>query len=303
MNSKTEYPLISVGIPTYNRSKKLPKTVASIFEQGYSNFELIISDNCSSDDTQDVCNELRQVYPNIRYFRQEENIGMIPNFEFIIQQAIGKYFMLVADDDSLEPNILRRYAEFLEKNDNYSLVSGEIKYWSGEDLVFHEKGFNFEQESAGMRVVAFYYKVVYGGIFAGLMRSDFAKQVPIRTVIGNDWHFLAGLAFLGKIKNLQFTGYHKRIGGTSVNFKQYAKSLGESDFAANYPHLKMAKDAYLEIIERTKIYSVLSRPAKLILAISSFVSIIACYYGKIFPFIIGGKIKRMILHPFNLGFK
>ncbi len=302
MENKTT-PLITIGIPTYNRSKKIPRTVASIFEQNYVNIEVVISDNCSSDDTQEVCSGLMQAYPNIRYFRQKNNIGMIPNFQFIIQQASGKYFMLVADDDTLEPNILNRYANFLEEHAEYSLVSGEIKYWSGDKLLYHEKGFNFEQTWPSLRVIAFYFKVVHGGIFAGLMRLRFAKEVPLRKVIGNDWHFLAGLAFLGKVKNLEFTGYHKKVGGTSVNFKQYAMSLGESNFAANYPHIKMAKDAYHEIMSNAKIYAILPSTGKFFLAAASFLSIVSCYYFKIFPFVIGGKVKRLIMNSLRLSFK
>ncbi|NER08783.1 MAG: glycosyltransferase family 2 protein, partial [Okeania sp. SIO3C4] len=94
-------PLISIGIPTYNRPQRLRKTLASITCQTYSNLEIIVSDNCSSDDeTQKVVQEFMETDPRIRYFRQDENIGMFYNFKFVFDVSKGDYFTWVADDDA-----------------------------------------------------------------------------------------------------------------------------------------------------------------------------------------------------------
>jgi glycosyltransferase involved in cell wall biosynthesis len=303
MESKIEYPLVSIGIPTYNRSKGIYRTLASIWAQRYPNLEVIVSDNCSTDNTQEVVQEIGKSHPEIMYHRQETNIGMIPNFEFVLRNATGKYFMWVADDDALEAGALLQYVTFLESHAKHSLVSGEIKYWSGNEQDLSERGFTFEQKSSSLRVIGYYSKVVYGGMIHGLMRRELTKGIALRHVIGNDYHFIANLAYLGEIKHFEFVGYHKNFGGSSKDFKQYAKHMGDSDFAGNFPHLKMACDAFAEVMYHSQVYSQMPFHAKFTLAVSSFSSIIMRYYGKIFPLMVGGRIKRFIFNQPYLRLK
>lgn len=292
---------MSIGIPTYNRNVGIKKTLESIWMQAYPNLEIIISDNHSTDNTNEIIEGIKQDHPEIKYWRQETNIGMIPNFEFVLRQASGRYFMWVADDDNLEPRIIHKYVAFLEEHPAYSLVSGEIKYWLNNAADFNEHGFTFEQNSPGLRAVSYYFKVVYGGMIHGMMRRDLTKHVPFHPVIGSDYHFVANLAYLGKIKNFEFVGYNKTFGGMSKSFKQYAEAMGESDFAKNFPHLKMACDAFAEVWSRSPVYSPMHSLPKLLLAVSSFSGVFFCYYGKIFPLMLGGKIKRFFGRVFTLN--
>jgi glycosyltransferase involved in cell wall biosynthesis len=303
MESKNEYPLVSIGVPTYNRNIGILKTLDSIWQQKYPNLEIIISDNCSTDNTPEVIESLVKEHPDIKHYRQESNVGMIPNFEFVRRKATGKYFMWVADDDRLEPGILDKYVSFLEKNPEYSIVSGEVRYWLDDVPDFHEKGFNFEQNSQILRVVGYYFKVIYGGMVHGMMRRELTERVKMRKIIGNDYHFVANLAYLGKIKNFDFVGYNKNFGGTSKSFKQYAQAMGDSKFAGNFPHIKMACDAFEEVMYKSSVYSSMPALSKLTLAISSFSGVFLCYYGRIFPFAVAGKIKRFIQKPFRNNLK
>ncbi|HTH56735.1 MAG TPA: glycosyltransferase family 2 protein [Cyclobacteriaceae bacterium] len=294
MEQKTKHPLVSIGIPTYNRSKGVLKTLASLWAQKYPHLEVIISDNCSSDDTKGVIQLNRLEHPQIKYYRQNSNIGLVKNFEFVLRKATGKYFMWVADDDTIEPGAILKYVSFLENNIDYSLVSGEIKYWLNDKQCISERGFNLEQKSSSLRVLGFYSKVVYGGMIHGMMRRELTKHISLRQAIGNDYHFIANLAYLGEIKHFDFVGYNKNFGGTSKDFRQYAKQIGDSNFAGKFPHLKMAHDAFAEVMYRSPIYSEMPPPAKLALAAASFSGVILRYYGGIFPFVVGGKIKRLV---------
>jgi glycosyltransferase involved in cell wall biosynthesis len=91
-------PLVSIGIPTYNRaSSYLKAALRSAVNQTYKNIEIIVSDNCSSDNTESVVKEFND--PRIRYYRQQENIGAVPNSNFCLKQSQGKYFLALYDDD------------------------------------------------------------------------------------------------------------------------------------------------------------------------------------------------------------
>ena len=288
-----KYPLVTVGIPTCNGGDRISKAVRSVLDQGYPNVEIVISDNCSSDNTMVVCRELSAGNPCIRYYRQPRNIGMMPNFEFVLRQAAGDYFMWMSDDDSLECGILQKYVGFLSNNREYALVSGRIKYWIGDRPVFCEEDFNIEQGQPAARMIKFYFKVVYGSVFYGLMQKKIALRIPLKNRIGDDWHFVACLAYFGKIKTLDCIGYNKKCGGISRSFKEYAENMGATPFAASYPHVQIALDAFHDILRDSPVYATRRSLQRLILAVSSFLTILVSYYGKQYPFIVGGKLKRL----------
>ena len=96
-------PLVSVGIPTYNRPKSLIRTLNSILHQTYKNLEIIISDNCSTNaDVEKIVMKLCSKDSRIKYFRQKKNMEAAYNFNFVKNNSNGKYFMWLADDDWLD---------------------------------------------------------------------------------------------------------------------------------------------------------------------------------------------------------
>jgi glycosyltransferase involved in cell wall biosynthesis len=93
-------PLVSVGIPTYNRPKGLRLTLESITGQTYRNLEIIVSDNCSSDqEVEAVVKEFQKKDNRIQYFKQPDNFGPMNNFKFVLEKATGEYFMWATNDD------------------------------------------------------------------------------------------------------------------------------------------------------------------------------------------------------------
>jgi glycosyltransferase involved in cell wall biosynthesis len=100
------YPLVSVGIPTYNRADGyLKEAIQSVLNQTYPNLEIIVSDNCSSDDTGTVVKAFND--SRIRYHRHDVNIGPNNNFNFCLDQAQGAYFLLLHDDDLIDPDFFQ----------------------------------------------------------------------------------------------------------------------------------------------------------------------------------------------------
>ena len=291
--SGNNVPLVSIGMPTFNSNGRILQSINSILKQSYSNIEVIISDNCSTDNTQELCCRLTKKHPFIRYFRQERNTGIIPNFDFVLKQASGDFFMWIADDDTLEPGILNKYVDFLTDHPDYSLVSGQILHWLGNRLIFCERNLSLEMNSPGLRVFRYYVKVVYGAMFHGLMRKKIADKISMKNRIGDDWHFVAAIAYNGKIKNLDSLGYNKKLGGLSKNFKQYASAVKATQFAADFPRIQIAVDAFSDILIYSSVFAEMSFLSRFILATTSCLGILIKYYCKEVPFIIGGKIKRL----------
>lgn len=113
----TQSPLVTVGIPTYNRPQGLEETLRRITRQTYRNLDIFISDNHSQDEA-----AVRAVIEKfkgdsrIRYVRQTRNIGALPNFRFLVDNAKGDFFVFAADDDLLDEDYISAMADVLFKN-------------------------------------------------------------------------------------------------------------------------------------------------------------------------------------------
>ncbi len=86
-------------MPVYNGERFVREALDSLLAQTFTDFELLISDNASTDGTEMICREYADRDPRIRFVRQVENIGALANFEFVMRQARGEYFMWAASDD------------------------------------------------------------------------------------------------------------------------------------------------------------------------------------------------------------
>ena len=100
-------PRICLGLPVYNGERYLRQAIDSMLAQTFRDFELIISDNASTDRTREICLEYQKRDPRVRYFRNESNIGPAANFNLVFQRAHAEYFKWVAADDVCEPDFLR----------------------------------------------------------------------------------------------------------------------------------------------------------------------------------------------------
>src|SRR6266851_7432426 len=90
---------VSICLTTYNRASVLPKTLDSLLAQTSSDFELIISDDCSSDDTQDICRRYAAKDRRVKYFRNERNLNMPGNLNAAIRRSTGVYIANLHDGD------------------------------------------------------------------------------------------------------------------------------------------------------------------------------------------------------------
>ncbi len=92
-------PTITIGMPVYNGSNYIREAIDSLLKQTFSDFELIISDNASTDDTKDICEQYVRNDSRITYVRQNKNLGPLANFKFVLDSAKSEYFMWAAADD------------------------------------------------------------------------------------------------------------------------------------------------------------------------------------------------------------
>jgi glycosyltransferase involved in cell wall biosynthesis len=109
-------PKVSIGVPVYNGERYLEAALRSLVEQTFDDFELIICDNASTDQTADICRDIAAVDSRVRYYRNPKNIGANPNFNRTLELATGEYFRWAAYDDLCEPAYLERCVAALESD-------------------------------------------------------------------------------------------------------------------------------------------------------------------------------------------
>lgn len=290
----TDGPLVTIAIPTMNRRHDLPTSIDSVLAQDYKNFELLISDNGSTDDTPEFCKELEAQDCRVRHIRHEQNIGFMANWNFVLQQAAGKYFMWLGDDDWIEPGTLSAYVEFLENHADYSLVSGNILYWSNGKVIRLEEGLSQDARVDKERTISYYSKVIDGAMVYGLCRTEMAQNIEQENGIGPDWHFVAAMAFQGKLKQLNFLAYNKVLGGNSSSYLKYARVMGISKFWGYAPFFKIAIDSMGIIWKKYPVYQNVSKGTRMGMALRSFNGILWNFYIRRYPYILGGKVLRTL---------
>jgi glycosyltransferase involved in cell wall biosynthesis len=121
-------PRVSIGLPVYNGDRYIRETLDSILSQSFSDFELIIADNCSSDETQQICEEYANKNSRIIYHRNEKNLGAAPNYNLAFELSSGEYFKWADYDDILSPDFISRCVEVLDSHPEVAVCFPRAKF-------------------------------------------------------------------------------------------------------------------------------------------------------------------------------
>ena len=144
----TATPLLSIGLFLYNGEKFLAGAIESILNQTFRDFELIISDNCSSDQSGEICRHYAAQDSRIRYYRNERNMGAGWNLRRVYELSTGKYFKQAAHDDMIQQDYLRLCVDALEADESLVLAHSLTR-------VIDENGQLVENYDDGMRTGSF----------------------------------------------------------------------------------------------------------------------------------------------------
>src|SRR5690606_10265590 len=139
-NEKSDSPLISIGIPFYNAEKYLAFAIQSIIVQSYANWELILVDDGSSDNSLKIAQEFARKDIRIRVICDGENKKLPCRLNQIIQQSKGEFIARMDADDIMHPNRLEKQIKFLNENPNIDLVSGSLVSIDSHNNVMGTRG-------------------------------------------------------------------------------------------------------------------------------------------------------------------
>lgn len=268
--------LVTIGLPTYNRAAPLRRAVESALNQTHTQLELIISDNASTDGTEEYCLELCRRDPRVKYVRQPVNLGMTANYMDVLRRARGAFFMWLGDDDWLDAAYVSECLKVLRVQPGYVSVGGGGKYYRGEDtLIEHSDA--LEQEQPAARVLAYYQNVGRNSAFYGLMRRAELAEVTLQNTLGGDWLLVAEMAFKGKLKAIKHVFIHRSDEGSSGDLARLAQSFGLHRFYALNPFFTIAATIFNDIAWRSPTYRTIGRYARVTLARKAAGAVIATH--------------------------
>jgi GT2 family glycosyltransferase len=122
----TDRPAVTVCIPTYNRRELLAASLQSVLQQSWQDVEIIVSDNASTDDTEEYVRSIGD--PRLHYDRLEDNIGLFGNLSRCLQLGSGRYRVMLPDDDLMLPGNLERKVRFLDGHPSAGMVHSAFRY-------------------------------------------------------------------------------------------------------------------------------------------------------------------------------
>lgn len=195
-------PMISIGVPVYNGADYVQEALDSLLSQTYIDFELIISDNASTDNTPMICEEYAKRDQRIHYIRQSENIGAVKNFKFVLDRAQAKMFMWAAHDDLWSPDYLANAIKLLaDESVDFVFPTFRLKSISFLiEKIFDPEIFRFiestDRKTRVLNFIALHFLSHSANIVYSLFRTEFIRKAWICQDVGNDG--VLGAVLLGR---------------------------------------------------------------------------------------------------------
>ena len=223
-------PAVSIGMPVYNGEKYIREALDSLLAQTFTDFELIISDNCSIDDTSQICREYAAKDSRIRYVRQDQNLGPGANFEFVLQEASGEFFMWAAHDDRWKNTCIDRLVTLLMNDHKCGLVFSNYIVRNLETNVetYHKVRASETESSACnflLRVLNVRSSLVYG-----LYRTSLIRNTKFEGFDLADVHFISELSIKTKIKIVDDYLYIAGTKGERIPYSLSGAKINRSPF-------------------------------------------------------------------------
>lgn len=248
---------VNIGMPVYNGEKFLRRSLDSILAQTFTDFELIISDNASTDSTAVICNEYVKKDKRIRYIRQKENIGPARNFNFVLQEANSEYFLWMAVDDYILPDFVKQTVKFLDDNKNFIGCISKVRTFQNNDvdskvdpidLAF--RNFRYKIVSTfrpgntysisgtyEQKVRMLFKKNMYRVMYSLFRTEKLRENIVVKSFVGFDVPLVLNILKHGDINMLDEVLMHRYDYGISTNGSLSVSRMYNSGFfSIIFPH-------------------------------------------------------------------
>ena len=215
---------LSIGIPTYNQGKYIKQTLDSLLSQTIAPFEIVVSDNHCTDDT----NEILQSYKEyIRVIKPEKHLSMMANWNFLIHHLKGDWFSLLSSDDIALPNFVSSLSEGISREPSAVLIRGGYEGINEESVVVsHRLMFNLEKVSSfpnNFYEQLFQPRVSFSAFAVKKTACLLIDGFPEECIFSGDWALWLKLSPLGSFVyvNEIISQYRIKTGFNADHFEKY----------------------------------------------------------------------------------
>jgi hypothetical protein len=210
-------PLVSIGLPVRNGERYLGEAVQSVLDQEHGRLELVISDNASNDGTEEICRQFASADGRVRYHRQPQDIGLVPNFNAVLRLARGIYVKWMGDDDWLTPRYVSRCVEVLDDDAALILVTTQQAHVHADGAVESADydGTRMRSDRPVERFTEMLRLLTESHLLLdplyGMMRRDPVRRLPRPVMLFEDEIFAVRLALAGPLGHVRQVLSYRRF--------------------------------------------------------------------------------------------
>lgn len=214
MDARTPPPRVSIGMPVYNGERYLEHTLNTVLDQTFTDFCIFISDNASTDRTEEICRAYAQRDPRITYIRNPVNLGAAGNYERCFQPTQSEYFRWQNVDDPIEPTLIERCVAALDKQTDAVLAYGRTNIIDehGNVTERYDDKLSLIQDKPSDRFIACLLNIGLQNLMYGLIRRDaLAHTARLKGYLAADINLIGELALYGKFIEIPEQLFSRRM--------------------------------------------------------------------------------------------
>jgi glycosyltransferase involved in cell wall biosynthesis len=234
-------PVVSIGLPVYNGAVYLPTALDALLAQDFADFELIVSDNGSTDRSPEICAEYARRDPRVRFVRNATNIGAAANFNRTAELALGRYFMWAADDDLWDPRFVGCCVAALEAHPDAILAATSLRFIDEAGATIDlDYGIYDNPDLSSRSLVHRVRRLLRRGgwyLSYGLIRTDALRRTSLfENVYGPDVVVALELALQGPfVKVPEILYWYRQFGGRTEEDRTSRQGLPGSPSGQLFP--------------------------------------------------------------------
>ncbi|MCT9825287.1 glycosyltransferase involved in cell wall biosynthesis [Pseudomonas sp. TE36184] len=236
---------ISVMVPVYNSKEYLQECLDSIFSQNYENFEVVVSDDASTDGGQEILKKYAAQYKNMILLLNENNLGITDNCDQALQACDGKYIVLFAGDDVMLPGKLSMQVEFMESHPDVAISYHSVEVFNSDTntVLGYTSSTPADETNNTVDIIT---KMGIDGSMSIMSRSSMVPKDIYKTDVKyiSDWLFQIEVSLAGRVVMLPGVWCKYRKYGTN-NGKDLSRYLHEFEEVIGYVKTKYSKNSQL----------------------------------------------------------
>jgi glycosyltransferase involved in cell wall biosynthesis len=265
-------PRVTIGVPVYNAERHIPETLDALVAQSYTNVEIVISDNASTDRTEAICRSFARADRRVVYHRNTENVGIYANYTKLMQFGTGSLFKWASANDWVAPTFVESCVNVLLRRPDVILSYPQTKLFADDldaSTAYDDVG-SLEDDSPTARLLTLLQRIRLNNVMNGVIRRDALTRTRLHEPYhSSDIVMLCELALMGKFVQVPEPLYYRRMtpeastklmqGPARDRYIFGGKRNSGRPWLRRWRFLGLAVRARLDIGERLKLVSYLAK--------------------------------------------